>query len=300
MDFFTDLFSALSTRDSLLVLLFLLIAFLIGLIAGWLYWRSRLEDLRTRLTANQENLARTQADLERLSLEQQRLEAEVSGLRDQLRNCQAEKGQMRAELQALREAAAPDDTQTSAGIATALMGSLPKSKAGEKDDLKRISGVGPAIEKRLNALGIFTYEQVSRFDEHLIEQVNQAIEFFPGRIARDNWVGQAAELMRLRQEDPEAFKKGSAHPKDPEDLKIIEGIGPAIEGLLKNAGIRSWSDLAASNPEELRAILLKAGDAYRIHNPETWPRQAALAAGGDWKAFREYTDFLIAGRDPEA
>lgn len=300
MDFFTDLFSALGTRDSLLVLLFLLIAFLIGLIAGWLYWRSRLEDLRTRLTANQENLARTQADLERFTQENHRLEAELSALRDQLRNCQAEKGQMRGELQALREAAAAEDAQDATGIATALRARLPKSKAGQKDDLKRISGVGPAIEKRLNALGIFTYEQVSRFDEHLVEQVNQAIEFFPGRIARDNWVGQATELMRLKQEDPAAFKKGAAHPKDPEDLKIIEGIGPAIEGLLKAAGIRSWSDLAAANPDQLRDILLQAGEAYRIHNPETWPRQAELAVAGDWKAFREYLDFLIAGRDPEA
>jgi len=300
MDFFSDLFTALSTRDSVLVLLFLLIAFLIGLIAGWLYWRSRLEDLRTRLTANQENLARTQVDLEVLTREHQRLESEWTVSKDQLRVCQAEKGQMRAELQALRESVGTEEAPSPSGTDTSLSARLPKSVAGEKDDLKRISGVGPAIEKRLNALGIFTYEQVSRFDEHLVEQVNQAIEFFPGRIARDNWVGQAAELMRLKQEDPERFSKGSDHPQDPEDLKIIEGIGPAIEGLLKDAGIRSWSDLAASGPEELRDILQKAGDAYRIHNPETWPRQAALAAAGDWKAFREYTDFLIAGRDPDA
>ncbi|MCF6240390.1 MAG: hypothetical protein L3J74_03475, partial [Bacteroidales bacterium] len=61
----------------------------------------------------------------------------------------------------------------------------------EKDDLKIISGIGPFIEKKLNVLGIYTYRQIANFTEEDREKVNEAIEFFPGRIMRDDWIGQA-------------------------------------------------------------------------------------------------------------
>ena len=63
-----------------------------------------------------------------------------------------------------------------------------------KDDLKSIKGIGPFLEEKLNALGIYTYEQISNMNPELEDQVNEAIEFFPGRIKRDNWVKQAKNL----------------------------------------------------------------------------------------------------------
>ena len=65
----------------------------------------------------------------------------------------------------------------------------------KKDDLKRIKGIGPLLEKRLNVLGIYTYEQISRFSPKDEVMINEAIEYFQGRISRDNWVEQATELM---------------------------------------------------------------------------------------------------------
>lgn len=61
----------------------------------------------------------------------------------------------------------------------------------EKDDLTRIKGIGPFIEKRLNMLGIYTFRQISEFTPETIEHISKAIEFFPKRILRDNWMGQA-------------------------------------------------------------------------------------------------------------
>ncbi len=66
------------------------------------------------------------------------------------------------------------------------------------DDLKEIVGVGPFIEKKLHALGIYTFHQIAGFNQEDIEKVNDVIEFFPGRIERDNWVGQAAELAKKK------------------------------------------------------------------------------------------------------
>ncbi len=65
------------------------------------------------------------------------------------------------------------------------------ASAAEADDLKEIVGVGPFLERKLHSLGIYTFRQVSNFAKEDIDKVNEIIEFFPGRIERDNWVGQS-------------------------------------------------------------------------------------------------------------
>ena len=64
------------------------------------------------------------------------------------------------------------------------------------DDLQAIVGIGPFLEKKLHAIGIYTFRQIANFNADDIDQINDLIEFFPGRIVRDNWVGQAAELAK--------------------------------------------------------------------------------------------------------
>jgi len=65
-----------------------------------------------------------------------------------------------------------------------------------KDDLQTIKGIGPFIEEKLNALGIYMFIQIARMTPELEEEVNVAIEFFPGRVKRDEWVRQAKELTK--------------------------------------------------------------------------------------------------------
>ncbi len=66
------------------------------------------------------------------------------------------------------------------------------------------------------------------------------------------------------------------------NLQIIEGIGPAMEKVLHENGIKTWADLAQTSPDQLRSILEKYGAKYKIIDPTTWPQQAALAAEGKW------------------
>jgi len=63
--------------------------------------------------------------------------------------------------------------------------------SSEADDLKAIIGIGPFLERKLHSLGIYTFRQVSNFTKEDLDKVNELIEFFPGRIERDNWVGQS-------------------------------------------------------------------------------------------------------------
>ena len=72
---------------------------------------------------------------------------------------------------------------------------LGTASAEEKDDLQSIKGIGPFIEEKLNALGIYTFSQVSKMTSELEDQVNEAIEFFPGRVKRDEWTNQASDLL---------------------------------------------------------------------------------------------------------
>jgi len=194
--------------------------------------------------------------------------------------------------------AAPSKEEKAARAASARDNVRKKLKpvgAGGKDDLKLISGVGPALEKKLNELGIFTFEQVAAFDAEMVEEVNDAIEFFPGRVQRDDWVGQAKKLYQTKMSNP-ASLTASKNPSNSEDLKIVEGVGPKIEQLLKNGGIKTWRDLAGASVDKLKSILDAAGDRYRIHDPGTWPEQAQLATDGDWDKLKEYQDFLEGGR----
>ena len=64
---------------------------------------------------------------------------------------------------------------------------------GDADDLKKISGVGPVLEKKLNALGITRFDQVANFSDEDIARVDDALNF-KGRIQRDDWIGQAKSL----------------------------------------------------------------------------------------------------------
>jgi predicted flap endonuclease-1-like 5' DNA nuclease len=65
----------------------------------------------------------------------------------------------------------------------------------DKDDLQTIKGIGQFIEEKLNILGIYTYLQISKMSSGLEGEVNEAIEFFPGRIKRDQWVNQAKTIL---------------------------------------------------------------------------------------------------------
>lgn len=68
-------------------------------------------------------------------------------------------------------------------------------KPAKPDDLKRISGVGPKLEGVLNGLGIYKFEQISKWKKAEREWVDGYLKF-KGRIDRDNWVAQAKKLMK--------------------------------------------------------------------------------------------------------
>jgi predicted flap endonuclease-1-like 5' DNA nuclease len=80
------------------------------------------------------------------------------------------------------------------------------------------------------------------------------------------------------------------------DLKVIEGIGPKIEMILKDAGIENWHQLAEVNVDNLKGILEKAGPRFRLNDPSSWAQQARLLSEGSYDKFKELTDNLVGGK----
>ncbi|PWK57489.1 hypothetical protein [Silicimonas algicola] len=71
---------------------------------------------------------------------------------------------------------------------------LDAPRGGEADDLKRIKGVGPKLEKLLNSLGFWHFEQIGNWSASEIAWVDHNLEGFKGRVTRDKWVSQARML----------------------------------------------------------------------------------------------------------
>ena len=155
------------------------------------------------------------------------------------------------------------------GVAGITRSFVAASIVASKDDLQVIKGIGPFIEEKLNALGIYTYRQLANMTPELEDQVNEAIEFFPGRVKRDQWVAQAKILIGEDAElDEKALKKaeeldrvaekaegidsgilGVASASDRDNLQEIKGIGPFIEEKLNALGIFKFSQIAKMTSE---------------------------------------------------
>ncbi|MCE2962266.1 MAG: hypothetical protein ACK5UE_10960 [Chitinophagales bacterium] len=102
----------------------------------------------------------------------------------------------------------------------------------------------------------------------------------------------AQEEVRVEQKNDKA-KVGNSK-KD--DLKVIEGIGPALEKMLNENNIFTYSHLANHSVAQLENMLDKAGPRFRVHVPETWPEQASLLRDGEIEAFKTLTERLKGGR----
>ncbi|HET9961306.1 MAG TPA: hypothetical protein VFQ34_03120 [Nitrospiraceae bacterium] len=93
-------------------------------------------------------------------------------------------------------------SQGADAAADAKTSALPKAgqpqTPAQKDDLKKIHGIGPVMERVLNRMGMFTFRQIAEWDQHDIEQVASELNTFPDRIHRDKWVDGAKQQHFLK------------------------------------------------------------------------------------------------------
>lgn len=114
--------------------------------------------------------------------------------------------------------------------------------------------------------------------------------------------GEAPKLVKAKKAPTpkKAAEKKAAPAKKAatkgDKLTTIEGVGPKIEGLLNEEGIATFADLADAKVETLSAVLEKAGPRFKMHKPDTWPQQAALARDGKMDELKTLQDELNGGK----
>lgn len=298
------------------ILLALLGAFLLGLLLGYLLWYG-YKKLVAGLEADKNQLHAKLVDLEKefaaLRYKYDESMKDNAALRASLHNCEADKAIMENKMSA-----------AAAGFA-AGKAATPKAAASKalfsEDNLQIIEGIGPKIEQVLHEAGIRSWAVLAKKSADDLRTILDNAG--PNYRINDpaTWPRQAElanegnwdELIKYQKfldtgrENVGDFDTDSKYEKmamklmgaksGPSDLKVIEGIGPKIEQLLKDNGINTWSDLAKASADAISAILEKGGERYRLADPSTWPKQAALASDGKWDELREYQDALQGGKE---
>jgi predicted flap endonuclease-1-like 5' DNA nuclease len=167
------------------IMIMLFVAFAIGFVIAWLLRKSQ----SNRMTILDADNARMQGQITVLEKERAHLITRSGSLEAELDECIKSMHACSHRMETSTEMKQSDlDNAQKLGFRPTV--------SHQKDDIKLISGIGPFIEKKLNKLGIYTYEQISEFSPDTIHKVTDAIEFFPGRIERDHWVDQARHFMQ--------------------------------------------------------------------------------------------------------
>ena len=125
--------------------------------------------------------------------------------------------------------------------------------------------------------------------EEIVEEITEVEEVVEEITEVEEEITEVEEVV-------EEVKAAPASDAKPDDLKKIEGIGPKIAQLLTEGGISTFEALSKTDPDKIREILLAAGSRYKMHDPTTWPKQAGIAAAGDWDALKKLQDELDGGR----
>ena len=141
-------------------------------------------------------------------LQQKSSPEEVDRLLEELGNEKRKRVELQAELNDIKSAPTITDTTLSdngqaednqPGLKyrlTNIFQRIGLKDTNNPDDLTDINGIGPEISKKLNDLGIYNFRQISRLTVKDLETIDEALEAFPGRGIRDNWIGQATQLFR--------------------------------------------------------------------------------------------------------
>ncbi len=99
----------------------------------------------------------------------------------------------------------------------------------------------------------------------------------------------------VKPEKAAAAPKKKAAPAEPDDLQLIEGIGPKVADALTASGITTFSQLAALSPADVENIVKVEHKVRVVGSVSTWVRQAKLAETGDLTALDDLKKRIKSG-----
>ncbi len=310
------------TNYTLQILGMLLVSFILGYLLRFIIgrkWKVMANELQTEVNGLKKHNTDLEAQLSTAKYELDKLKGEYKTAQGKLSDAYLQIKVCEEKLNAATEG----NPNLVAGAGAGSSESSPHSqldfaRAFNNEQLQIIEGIGPKVETTLKSAGVNTWADVAAKTPD--ELKNILVENNPNfRIQNTtNWPLQASLANQGKWDELVELQKdlGATQPGDvtdskaekmaakllgitlhkPDDLKVVEGIGPKIETLLKDGGIKNWAELAAASTNQIQQILDKAGDNYRLAKPDTWPQQAQLAADGKWQELHALQDRLIGGK----
>jgi predicted flap endonuclease-1-like 5' DNA nuclease len=162
------------------------------------------DDMNARDNAggDAEALAKLRADLDACGKERARLTSDLAALKAEFAkgtaaDFESEAAALRArvrDLEAQLDVPAPITLSASAPVASPPVTFMSAPVEGEPDDLKKIKGIGPKLEKTLHDMGVYYYRQIASWGASNLVELDTKLETFKGRAGRDNWIDQAKLL----------------------------------------------------------------------------------------------------------
>ena len=149
------------------------------------------------------------------------------------------------------------------------------SEGNNPDDLTLINGIDDFTQRKLNALGIFTFRQIANIDSDAGTEVNDSLELLPGKIAEFAWAQQAITMLELKGVDDISSKPevdddnviadlsaaqikwaqiGKAGDRKSDDLTLIKGIDAEIQKKMKVLGVRTFDQISKMDKETAEAV----------------------------------------------
>ena len=149
------------------------------------------------------------------------------------------------------------------------------SEGDNPDDLTLINGIEEFTQRKLNALGIFTFRQIANIDSDAGKSVNDALELLPGKVSELAWAQQAITMLELKGVDQASSKPdvdddeviadlsaaqikwaqiGKAGDRKSDDLTLIKGVDAETQKKLKVLGVRTFDQISKMDNETAEAV----------------------------------------------
>ena len=149
------------------------------------------------------------------------------------------------------------------------------SEGNNPDDLSLINGIEEFTQRKLNALGIFTFRQIANIDSDAGKDVNDALELLPGKVAELAWAQQAITMLELKGVDESSSKPdvdddeviadlsaaqikwaqiGKAGDRKSDELTLIKGVDAETQKKLKVLGRRTFDQISKMDNETAEAV----------------------------------------------
>lgn len=313
-------------------LAFCIIPFLLGLALGWWLWyrfKKQIADLEGQIRGYKSTISDLEAALAECKSRRADLEGDLALTKGQMRELESEvkrikqekpKGNIASNVVS-SIAATTVSTPPAAAPKSTTTGKV-KGYAGLLNtNLQIVEGVGPKMESILQENGINNWSELASNSETSLRAVLDKYGDKYRIIDPNSWAAQASlaaagdwnGLSKMQREldggkattgnnqteakvDKMLVRLGLKRKWKQDDLKVVEGIGPKIEGLLHDAGIKTWRALGDASVSSIQDVLDAAGSRYKLADPGTWPKQSDMADKGLWDELDEYQDFLQGGK----